>query len=99
MATPVPRHGPTFPVVPRPTRVTLLAASSLTVMAGAIVAPALSPVLAHPLVERDGPAAAFEACGVGMVALGVAYAARTAWLRRPTRPTRDPVAAESLVTS
>ena len=59
----------------------------------------LSPVLAHPLVERDGPAAAFEICGVGMVALGVAYAARTAWLRRPRRPTRDPVAAESLVTS
>lgn len=98
MASPVPRHGPTFPVVPRPTRVTLLAASSLTVMAGAIVAPAL-PQIGAAFVERDGPAAAFEACGVGMVALGLAYAARTAWLRRPTRPTRDPVAAESLVTS
>ncbi len=59
----------------------------------------LSPILAHPLVERDGPAAAFEICGVGMIALGLAYAARTAWLRRPHRPTRNPVAAESLVTS
>ena len=59
----------------------------------------LSPILAQPVVDAGGPAAAFEACGVGMVALGAAYAARTAWLHRRHRPARVAVAAESLVTS
>jgi len=60
----------------------------------------LSPILAQPVVDRGGPATAFEACGVGMVVLGIAYAARTAWLHRQHRPTRPArAAAESLVTS
>lgn len=62
----------------------------------------LSPILAYPLVERGGPAAAFLACGVGMVALGTAYAAGTALMKRPRRPGRpaaDPLAAESFVAS
>ena len=60
----------------------------------------LSPILAQPVVDLGGPASAFEACGVGMVALGAAYAARTAWLHRRHRPTRVAAPApESLVTS
>ena len=58
----------------------------------------LSPILANPFIETDGPADAFVACGVGLMALGAAYAAGAAAARRPRRPTRDPVA-ESLVTS
>ena len=57
----------------------------------------LSPILAQPVVDRGGPATAFEVCGLGMVALGLAYAARAAWLHKPARPAR--AVAERLVTS
>ncbi len=60
----------------------------------------LSPILAQPVVDLGGPAAAFEACGLGMVALGGIYTARSAWLHRRHCPTRKVApAAESLVTS
>ena len=59
----------------------------------------LSPILANPFVEKGGPADAFVVSGVGLVALGAAYAAGAVVARRPRRPTRDPAVAESLVTS
>ncbi len=59
----------------------------------------LSPILADPFVRGDGPATAFVVSGVGMVALGAAYAAGAVVARRPRRPTRDTAPLESLVTS